>query len=272
MWAPECACTEHWSSSCKPLVSLLLSVPPSHPSPQKIKAPHQRPECTQPRSRAATGPWASRPALRAWEEATQKLLLTPPALALHVRIQGRPGAAHPSPGREPPELLHSGPSPEALASSLRAALCPSSPPPPRRNAAKEPFSRQKKKKKKKKSLKRASFSSRQEQGDEIHNSRETGLDWLPSSLSAGMEPQSLSGNGRRTVCTTRTQGRSPRADGGCCPASCVPEAHAGNSRDRVGGPFPPPAPLSDSSKAAPLTSSPGWGWLESALCRLGGPG
>lgn len=146
MWAPECACTEHWSSSCKPLVSLLLSVPPSHPSPQKIKAPPQRPECTQPRSRAATGPWASRPALRAWEEATQKLLLTPPALALHVRIQGRPGAAHPSPGREPPELLHSGPSPEALASSLRAALCPSSPPPPRRNAAKEPFSRQKKKK------------------------------------------------------------------------------------------------------------------------------
>ena len=30
-------------------------------------------------------------------------------------------------------------------------------------------------------------------------------------------------------------------------------------RDRVGGPFPPRAPLSDRSKTARLTSSPGWG-------------
>lgn len=43
-------------------------------------------------------------------------------------------------------------------------------------------------------------------------------------------------------------------------------------RDRLGGPFPPRAPLSDPSKAARLTSSPGWGLLESTLCRLGGPG
>lgn len=85
---------------------------------------------------------------------------------------------------------------------------------------------------KKKLLKRDSFSSKQEQGDEIHNSRETGLGWLPSSLSAGMEPQSLAGNGRRTVCATRTRGRSPRVGGGCCPAGCVPEAPAGYSRDQ----------------------------------------
>ena len=43
-------------------------------------------------------------------------------------------------------------------------------------------------------------------------------------------------------------------------------------RDRLGGPFPPRAPLSDPSKAARLTSSPGWGLLESTLCRLAGPG
>lgn len=136
---------------------------------------------------------------------------------------------------EPPDLLHPGPSPEALASSLRAALCPSSPPPPRRNAAKEPFSRQKKKKKNRPN---EIFSSRQEQGDEIHNSRETGLGWPPSSLSAGMEPQSLARNSRRTVCATWTRGRSPRAGGDCCPAGCVSEAPAGDSRDQ-GTPGPP---------------------------------
>ncbi|CAM9471219.1 unnamed protein product [Rangifer tarandus platyrhynchus] len=47
-----------------------------------------------------------------------------------------------------------------------------------------------------------------------------------------MEPQSLAGNDRRTVCATRTRGRSPRAGGGCCPAGCVSEAPAGDSRDQ----------------------------------------
>lgn len=223
-----------WPCPAEPEPLYPLAFLPFQSSPQQIKAQSPSPECAYPHQTLG------RVVPRVFETRPRCSVSQPPALALRVWIQGRPGAAHPSPGRAPApaasRFLPQGPGVPTPRCSLLQPLALREFSPQLPTAS--PWGRSQG------TLfllnakpKRRSFSRRQEQGDQIRRSRKTLLARLQSSLQARMEPQSYGWNRRASVIATLTRCWSPRADGGRSRGWLRLGAPKGDSREGAGGPF-----------------------------------
>ena len=177
-----------------------------------------------------------------------------------MRVQGRPGSVHPSPGRAPGSVPSRSLPRGARVLTARGTL-PQLPISFPKHAAKEPFSRRKKKKNRlnetsfrvdrNKVMKFITAGKQVLAGSHLRCRREWNRRTLRGTVAGRSEPLGpgagaleLAEAAARRAVSLRPQQGTPGTRG---------------PRDRVGGPFPPRAPLSDPSKAARLTSSPGWG-------------
>lgn len=136
----------------------------------------------------------------------------PPALVTMCGSKAGQGPAHPSPGRRP-GTLHSGPSPEAPRVLTAGGTLPQLPASSPKECSQGTFLSAKKKK----SLKQAAPRVDRNKVMKFITARKQVLTGSHLPLSQVWNRKNLSGNGRGTVCALRTRGRSPRADGGCCP-------------------------------------------------------